>query len=75
MIQPRNNVRGAKAINQNKIELIIKKITKGTLKPREVESEMTRRFDRLTNDNVGMYEELFPLYVAAVQKYDRALVY
>ena len=65
----------ASEINLERIHQAIKKLGKKTVKPRDIQDEMNRRFDRLTNDNKGMYEELYPKYVTAVKKYEDSLIY
>lgn len=65
----------ASEINQTRIEQAIKKLGKKTVKPRDIQDEMNRRFDRLTNDNIGMYDELYPKYITAVKKYESSLIF
>jgi hypothetical protein len=55
--------RTSSEINIHKIEVAFKKLNKGVVLPRDVATELNKRFDRLEKDNIGMYEDLYPKYI------------
>jgi len=50
-------------INQSHIESMLKKVKKGTLTKQEAAGDLNKRFMRLKNDNIGMYDDLYPVYI------------
>lgn len=52
--------------NQDHIEITLKKLQKGLIRVQDC--DLNKRFDRLKKDNVIWYEDLYPKYVAIVNK-------
>ena len=50
-------------INQHKIEVLLKRVKKGITSKQEAAGDLNSRFKRLMNDNIGMYDELYPKYI------------
>lgn len=58
--------RTSSEINQFHIEKTLKKLEKGLIHVQDC--NLNKRFDRLKRDNILLYEDLYPKYIAIVRK-------
>jgi hypothetical protein len=55
--------RTSREINLHRIEVLLKKVESLKMSKQEASKELNQRFKRLQEDNIGMYDDLYPKYI------------